>query len=226
MDDRAEATREFCRAVPLAGGATTIPRWTLDPAPGVVVHVATLHDHLVAAVRRLADGLQLPLHSVALAAHAKVLAAPSGEHDVVTGYVAGPGGRPMPCRLVPADVHGSVGLPLAGQPSTDREERDQQKCAHHAFRGGRRGRRGAAHARRAATCGRAGAGAGSGGEPDRPVRRLLRRGRHAPVGREPRDRPRPSGSFQEFADHPVLGDRAELLHREHAPEPLTFSPGS
>ena len=154
MDDRAEATREFCRAVPLAGGATTIPRWTLDPAPGVVVHVATLHDHLVAAVRRLADGLQLPLHSVALAAHAKVLAAPSGEHDVVTGYVAGPGGRPMPCRLVPADVHGSVGLPLAGQPSTDREERDEQECAHHAFRGGRRGRRGAAHARRAATCGR------------------------------------------------------------------------
>ena len=47
----------------------------------------------------LADGLELPLHSVALAAHAKVLAALSGEQDVVTGYAAGPGGRPLPCPL-------------------------------------------------------------------------------------------------------------------------------
>ena len=56
-------------------------------------------DDLAAAVRRLADGLELPLHSVALAAHAKVLAALSGEQDVVTGYAAGPGGRPLPCPL-------------------------------------------------------------------------------------------------------------------------------
>ena len=35
-----------------------------------------------------------------LAAHAKVLAALSGEPEVVTGYVAAPGARPLPCRLV------------------------------------------------------------------------------------------------------------------------------
>ena len=99
MDDRVETGRKFWRAVLLAGGATAIPRWTLDPAPGVAEHVATLDDDLAAAVRRLADGLELPLHSVALAAHAKVLAALSGEQDVVTGYAAGPGGRPLPCPL-------------------------------------------------------------------------------------------------------------------------------
>jgi amino acid adenylation domain-containing protein len=99
MDKRVETGRAFWRAVLLAGGATAIPRWTLDPAPGVAEHVATLDDDLAAAVRRLADGLELPLHSVALAAHAKVLAALSGEQDVVTGYAAGPGGRPLPCPL-------------------------------------------------------------------------------------------------------------------------------
>ena len=41
----------------------------------------------------------MPLDSVVLAAHAKVLAALSGEQDVMTGYVTGPGGRPLPCRL-------------------------------------------------------------------------------------------------------------------------------
>ena len=89
MDKRVETGREFWRAVLLAGGATAIPRWTLDPAPGVAEHVADPDDDLAAAVRRLADGLELPLHSVALAAHAKVLAALSGEQDVVTGYAAG-----------------------------------------------------------------------------------------------------------------------------------------
>jgi amino acid adenylation domain-containing protein len=99
MDKRVKTDREFWRGVLLAGGATAIPRWTLDPAPGVAEHVATLDDDLAAAVRRLADELELPLHSVALAAHAKVLAALSGEQDVVTGYRTWPGGRPLPCPL-------------------------------------------------------------------------------------------------------------------------------
>ena len=42
----------------------------------------------MAALRRLADELALPLGSVLLAAHAKVLAALSGEREVATGYVA------------------------------------------------------------------------------------------------------------------------------------------
>ena len=99
MDERMETGREFWRTVLLRGGATAIPRWTLDPAPGIAEHVAALDDDLGPAVRRLADELELPLHSVALAAHAKVLAALSGEQDVVTGYAGGPGGRPLPCPL-------------------------------------------------------------------------------------------------------------------------------
>ncbi len=40
-----------------------------------------------------------PLSSVLLAAHAKVLAALSGEREVATGYVGRQGGQPLPCRL-------------------------------------------------------------------------------------------------------------------------------
>jgi amino acid adenylation domain-containing protein len=94
-----EAGREFWRGVLVPGGFTAIPRWTLDPVTGVVEHEATIPDDLVAALRRLADELAVPLHSVLLAAHAKVLAALSGERDAATGYVAVEGGRPLPCRL-------------------------------------------------------------------------------------------------------------------------------
>ena len=66
---------------------------------GVAEHEATIPDDLVAALRRLADELAVPLSSVLLAAHAKVLAALSGEGEVATGYVAGGGGQPLPCRL-------------------------------------------------------------------------------------------------------------------------------
>jgi amino acid adenylation domain-containing protein len=83
----------------VAGGFTAIPRWTLETAAGVAEHRATIGDDLVAAVRRLADELALPLSSVLLAAQAKVLAMLSGEREVVTGYVAAAGGRPLPCRL-------------------------------------------------------------------------------------------------------------------------------
>ena len=54
----------------------------------------------MAALRRLADELAVPLSSVLLAAHAKVLAALSGEREVVTGYVAAAG---RPAVALPAD---------------------------------------------------------------------------------------------------------------------------
>ena len=103
----AEAGREFWRGVLVAGGFTAIPRWTLDPVTGVVEHEATIPDDLVAALRLLADELAVPLSSVLLAAHAKVLAALSGEREVATGYVAARGGRPgrtLPCRLTTEPV--------------------------------------------------------------------------------------------------------------------------
>ena len=45
----------------LAGGFTAIPRWTLDPVPGIAEHEAAIPDELVARLHRLADDLGVPL---------------------------------------------------------------------------------------------------------------------------------------------------------------------
>src|SRR5437773_3267766 len=93
-----ERGREFWRAVLLASGFTSLPRWTLNPVPGVGEHEATIPDELVAALRRLADELAVTLSSVLLTAHAKVLGALSGEREVTTGYAVG-AGSPLPLRM-------------------------------------------------------------------------------------------------------------------------------
>src|SRR3989442_2598668 len=95
----AERGREFWRGVLLVGGFTALPRWTLEPVAGVGEHEATIPDDLVAALRRLGDEMIVPLSSVLLTAHAKVLAALSGEREVVTGYAAVEGRLPLPCRM-------------------------------------------------------------------------------------------------------------------------------
>ncbi|MFF4231827.1 amino acid adenylation domain-containing protein [Streptomyces sp. NPDC001820] len=99
MGVRVQADREFWRSVLVAGGSTAIPRWTLNPVAGVDEYEATIPDDVVEALCRLGQDVAVPLNSVLLAAHAKVLAALSGEHEVATGYVAAAGGRPLPCRL-------------------------------------------------------------------------------------------------------------------------------
>src|SRR5439155_9369227 len=90
--------RDYWRGVLLAGGFTAIPRWTLDPVPGVAEHEAKICNEVVAALRRLADDVAVPLSSVLLAAHAKVLGALSGEREVSTGYAV-EGGSPLLCPL-------------------------------------------------------------------------------------------------------------------------------
>src|SRR2546427_10426041 len=80
----AQRGREFWRGVLLAGGFTALPRWTLNPVPGVGEHEATISDELMAALRRLANELAVPLSSGLLTAHAKVLGALSGEREVAT----------------------------------------------------------------------------------------------------------------------------------------------
>src|SRR6266478_2576827 len=95
----AERGREFWRSVLLAGGFTVLPRWTLDPVPGVGEHEARIPDELMAALRRLADELAVPLSSVLLTAHAKVLGALSGEREVSTGYTVMQGRPPLLCRM-------------------------------------------------------------------------------------------------------------------------------
>jgi amino acid adenylation domain-containing protein len=98
MTTQLNAGREFWHALFVAGGNTGIPRWVLDPVPGADRYEAPIPADVVAALRPLAQELQMPLSAVLLAAHAKVLAALSGEGDVVTGQAVG-GGRVLPCRL-------------------------------------------------------------------------------------------------------------------------------
>ncbi|TLY67138.1 MAG: hypothetical protein E6K47_12040 [Gammaproteobacteria bacterium] len=79
-------------------GFTVVPRWTLEAAPGVGEHEMRIPDELVAAARRLANDLAVPLGSVLLAAHAKVLGALSGEREVCTGYAV-EAHSPLPIRM-------------------------------------------------------------------------------------------------------------------------------
>jgi amino acid adenylation domain-containing protein len=79
-------------------GFTAVPRWTLNPVPGVGEHETAIPAELVAALRRLANDLAVPLSSVLLTAHAKVLGALVGEREVCTGYAARTG-APLPLRM-------------------------------------------------------------------------------------------------------------------------------
>ena len=123
LSDTAEAARQYWRGVLEAGGFTAIPRWTrgtapgvgiaagigtaagigiaagIGTAPGVASHEATVPGDLTAVLRQRGAELGVPLSSVLLAAHARVIGALSGEADIVTGYLATPRGRPLPCRL-------------------------------------------------------------------------------------------------------------------------------
>ncbi len=100
MDVPTIADREFWRDTLVAGGGTAIPRWAAAPVPGVEVHDAPIPAGDVAELRRWA-GEGVPLSAVLLAAHLKVLAAVTGEREVVVGlHVADAG--PLPCRLTVA----------------------------------------------------------------------------------------------------------------------------
>ena len=79
-------------------GFTVVPRWTLEPVPGVGKHEVRIPDELVAASHRLANQLAVPLTSVLLAAHAKVLGALSGERKVYAGYAV-EAHSPLPIRM-------------------------------------------------------------------------------------------------------------------------------
>ncbi|HKN96607.1 MAG TPA: non-ribosomal peptide synthetase, partial [Pseudonocardiaceae bacterium] len=91
------AGRRFWRDVLAAGGGTSVPRWTPDPVPGAARYTAWLPRDLAASVRLLAADLGVPESAVLLAAHAKVLAALSGDQEIVTGYATAR--RTLPCRL-------------------------------------------------------------------------------------------------------------------------------
>ena len=102
MGTHVEADREFWSGVLTAGGFTAVPRWVQKPTAGMAAHEAVVPDSVLTAARKLATESKMPLSAVLLAAHAKALSALSGEQDVVTGYAAGTGGGPLPCRLTVA----------------------------------------------------------------------------------------------------------------------------
>src|SRR2546429_484996 len=77
---------------------TVVPRWTLNPVPGIGEHEVRIPAELTAASHRLANDSALPLSSVLLTAHAKVLGALSGEHQVCTGYAVD-AHPPLPMRM-------------------------------------------------------------------------------------------------------------------------------
>ncbi len=91
----AERGREFWRGTLLAGAFTALPRWSRKPVAGVGEHDTRIPDELVAALRRLANELAVPLSTALLTAHAKVLGALSGECEVSTGYVVMKGRSPL-----------------------------------------------------------------------------------------------------------------------------------
>src|SRR5437773_9095624 len=107
----AERGREFWRAALLAGAFTALPRGTREPVAGIGEHEARIPQELVAALRRLADGLAVPLSSVWLTAHAKVLGALTGEREVSTGYAVMEGRPPLLCRMT-TEPHSWRGLLL------------------------------------------------------------------------------------------------------------------
>ncbi|KOV56234.1 non-ribosomal peptide synthetase [Streptomyces sp. MMG1121] len=99
MGARVEADREFWSRALTAGGVTTVPRWTREPVPGAAEHLTPVPDDVADAMRELVRHRGVPVTALLLAAHAKVLAALSGEPEVVTGYTTGVRGEPLPCRL-------------------------------------------------------------------------------------------------------------------------------
>ncbi|MFG2947256.1 non-ribosomal peptide synthetase [Streptomyces adustus] len=99
MGTHLEADRQYWRHTLAAGGHTAVPRWAPEPATGVAEYVEAVPESVTDAVRELARAWRVPVTSLLLAAHAKVLAALSAEQEVVTGYAAGTGTGPLPCRL-------------------------------------------------------------------------------------------------------------------------------
>ncbi len=89
--------RGYWRAVLLAGGRTELPRWTLDPTAGVGEYELPVAAEVLAAV----DALGSSRSAALLAAHAAVLAAVSGEPEVVAGRATAAGARPV---LLDADA--------------------------------------------------------------------------------------------------------------------------
>ena len=99
MNNPDKTSRAYWQDALTSGGRTVIPRWTLDPHADIAQHETKISRDLTSALRRLAEELDMPLCSIVLAAHAKVLAALSGEPEVASGYIGAEGGRALVLRM-------------------------------------------------------------------------------------------------------------------------------
>lgn len=97
MKNTEQASRNYWHGRLNASRLTAIPRWTLNPAPGVGHHEVTVPDDVVTRLCWLADEMKVSLSSVLLAANARVIATLSGEGEVMIGYVAMAGEMALPC---------------------------------------------------------------------------------------------------------------------------------
>ncbi|MFD5567363.1 non-ribosomal peptide synthetase [Streptomyces cadmiisoli] len=84
---------------PAEGGFSAVPRWTLSPVPGTAEHMVPVPADVTATLHRRARQIGVPLSAVHLAAHAKVLAALSGDPVVRTGLLSGKSTVPLHIEL-------------------------------------------------------------------------------------------------------------------------------
>lgn len=91
--------RNYWRDVLGSGGFVPIPRWSPDPVAGLGIYETVIDGGLIVKLSTLADELGVPLSSVFLAAHAKVMAVITGDPMVMTGFVPSEESEPLPCRL-------------------------------------------------------------------------------------------------------------------------------
>ncbi|MFK0290584.1 non-ribosomal peptide synthetase, partial [Streptomyces sp. NPDC090442] len=99
MKKLTDEDRAYWERALAVGGFTAVPRWSGHPVTGLATHELTLPDETVEALTRQAAALGATAEAVLLAAHAKVLAALSGEAEVTTGYRPAEGGPALPCRV-------------------------------------------------------------------------------------------------------------------------------
>ncbi|MFB7630981.1 amino acid adenylation domain-containing protein [Streptomyces sp. NPDC056149] len=99
MKKLTDEDRAYWERALAVGGFTAVPRWSRHPVTGLATHELTLPDETAEALTRQAAALGATAEAVLLAAHAKVLAALSGEAEVTTGYRPAEGGPALPCRV-------------------------------------------------------------------------------------------------------------------------------
>ena len=98
MGDPVDEDGELWQRELAGGGGTAIPRWSVTAEHGLAEREVVVSPGVTSGLVRLAGAVGVPVSSVFLAAHAKVLAALSGETDIITGYRVA-AGRVLPCRV-------------------------------------------------------------------------------------------------------------------------------